>query len=150
LLVGLIAGIALILGPRLYDRDATARPPSGAPSGTRPSTVIGETGGGIPAAFDGTWRGTARNQDGVMFPAELTFETGQDTAQVSYSGEATCKTTLTLTAGTANRLELGLAEAPSCTPGNVTVQTRSDGALDYTFTSSSGTYTIQAALTRAG
>jgi hypothetical protein len=143
-LAGLVAGLAFFLGPRLLDREGSASPASG----TRPPTAA-EAGSGVPAAFAGTWRGTAQNQDGVTFPAEVTFQAGQDTARLSYSGEANCATTLTLTGRTADRIELNLAAAPSCTAGTVIVRTRPDGRLDYAFASPSGQFTIQATLARA-
>jgi hypothetical protein len=143
-LAGLVAGLAFFLGPRLLDREGTANPASG----TRPPTVA-EAGRGVPAAFDGTWRGTAQNQDGVTFPAEVTFQAGRDSARLTYSGEANCATTLTLTGRTADRIELNLPAAPSCTPGTVIVRTRPDGRLDYAFASGTGHYTIQATLSRA-
>jgi hypothetical protein len=85
----------------------------------------------------------------VTLPAELTFQVGENTAQMTCSGEGQCTTTLTFTGGTADRLELSLVEARSCTPGTVTVQSRSDGGPDYVFTSESGEYASQATLTRA-
>jgi hypothetical protein len=149
LLIGLVAGVSLILGPRLYGRDSPANSGSGPPSSPGSGRSSGpESGGGIPAAFDGTWTGTARNQDGVTFPAAVTFRTGRRTAQVTYSGEAHCATTLTLTGSGPGRIEMDLPSAPSCTAGTVTVRTRQDGRLDYAFTSSSGRFTIQATLSR--
>jgi hypothetical protein len=156
-LIGLIAGISLIAGPRLFGRDDPANPgPAGAGGPTAPQTTARQqppssftASSGIPAAFAGTWRGTAHNQSGGAFPAEVTFAAGRDTAQVTYSGEAHCTTALTLTGGAPGRIDMSLAAAPSCTPGTVHIRTRSDGLLDYSFTSVSGRYTIEATLARA-
>ncbi len=150
-LIGLIAGVALILGPQLYGGNDAANQPSGTAgqsNGTRPPTGPAGPRTGIPATFDGTWRGTAHNQDGVAFPAEVTFGAGQSTAQVMYSGEAHCTTTLTLTSSAPERIELSLTPTSSCTAGTVTIQTTPDGRLDYAFASSSGRYTVQGTLSR--
>jgi hypothetical protein len=118
-------------------------------SGAGPTTVLTGPGRGIPAAFDGTWRGLAQNQDRKTFPAEVTFLTGRSTAEVTYSGEAQCTTTLTLTSGTPDAIKMRLTPTSSCTIGTVTIRTRPDDRLDYAFTSRSGRYTIQATLSRA-
>jgi hypothetical protein len=150
-LIGLIAGAALILGPQLYGGDDAGKSGSDRPTrtnDTQPPTALGRPQGGIPAAFGGIWNGTARNQNGVAFPAEVTFQNGQQTAQVTYAGEAHCTTTLTLISSAPDRIDMSLAPGPSCTPGTVRIQTRADGRLDYAFTSTSGRYAIQAVLSR--
>ena len=154
-LIGLVAGVTLItlvLKPQLIGSGHSPVPVSSAlteTSGAGPTTILTGPGRGIPAAFDGTWRGLAHNQDGMTFPAEVTFLTGRSTAQVTYSGEAQCTTTLTLTSGTPDAIKMRLTPTPSCTIGTVTIRTRPDDRLDYAFTSRSGRYTIQATLSRA-
>ena len=156
-LIGSIAGItliALVLTARFGDSGHAPGPlssplletSSAGPPG--PPTDLTGPGSGIPAAFDGTWRGLARNQDDVTFPAEVTFRTGRSTAQLTYAGEAQCTTTLTLTSSTPDTITMRLTPAPSCTIGTVTIRTRPDDRLDYAFTSRSGRYTIHATLSR--
>jgi hypothetical protein len=154
-LIGSIAGITLItlvltaqLGDFGHSPGPVSRPLIETSSAAPPTGPTGPASG-IPAAFDGTWRGLAHNQDDVTFPAEVTFRTGRSTAQVTYLGEAQCTTTLTLTSSTPDTITMRLTPAPSCTIGTVTIRTRPDDRLDYAFTSRSGRYTIQAILSRA-
>jgi hypothetical protein len=154
-LIGSIAGItliALVLTAQLGDSGHAPGPLSSplleTSSAGPPTGLAGPGSGGIPAAFDGTWRGLAHNQDDVPFPAEVTFRAGRSTAQVTYSGEAQCSTTLTLTSSTPDTIVMRLTPAPSCTIGTVTIRARPDDRLDYAFTSRSGRFTIQATLSR--
>lgn len=116
----------LVLGPQLVGGVDKGR--SGAPA---PASDQGPVDS-VPAAFHGTWRGTAVNQQGARFPVQVTFQSGRTTATVLYPPPTGCNGTLTLTEGTQSRLSMALRIGQPCTDGGaVTVTPQADGSLDY-------------------
>ena len=64
-------------------------PQQGAPAAGTPSTdQPAPATGGIPAAFNGTWTGSATNEVAVTFQLTATFQTGATTAPVAYAPPA--------------------------------------------------------------
>jgi hypothetical protein len=125
--LGVLAGVAAItlllwLRPG-GEKDTSARPaPSDGPVDA------------VPAAYDGTWRGTATNQRGMRFAVHVTFRAGRRTAEVRYPPPIGCDGTLTLTRGTQSRLDMSLKIPRPCTDGGVVTVTRqADGSLLYTW-----------------
>jgi hypothetical protein len=113
-----------------------------------PAQTPSMDGLGVPAAFDGTWTGTATNQSGVSFPVTVTMRTGDTTAQVSYAPPAHCTTDADLISGSPQQITLEIAAGAGCTPGTATA-TLSGNELRWSFTSTSGRYSIQAGLTHS-
>lgn len=136
---------ATITAPADRQSRTAAAPPNQTP--TRPADQPSAPAGGIPAAFSGTWTGTATNQAGVTFPLTATFQPGDTSAQISYAPPARCDTTATLTATSAQLIVLAVPSSTGCTPGTVTV-TLSGTGLNWDFRSISNKYSIQAFLTR--
>ncbi|GAA2110187.1 serine/threonine-protein kinase [Actinomadura alba] len=129
--VGVLIGVALIvlvLRPQLGDGSGESGPSAGAKSSAPGDDPVDS----VPAAFNGTWRGTATNQRGGRFQVEVTFVTGQKTAQAVYPPPTGCDGTLTFTEGTQSRLRMALAINSPCTDGGtVTVTRQADGRLAY-------------------
>jgi predicted Ser/Thr protein kinase len=129
LVIGVLAGIVvimLVLGPQLGGGAGEGR--SGTPA---PAPDDGPVDS-VPAAFHGTWRGTAVNQRGARFPVQVTFQSGRTTATVLYPPPTGCNGTLTLTEGTQSRLSMALRIGRPCTDGGaVTVTRQADGSLGY-------------------
>lgn len=161
--LGVLGGLAALLAlgliaaavvPRLMPSPAP-QPRSVGPADTVTKTATLATstaqsalgGTAIPAAFDGTWSGTATNQAGVTFPLTATFQTGGTSVEVSYAPPATCTTTANLTSSSPQQLTLSIQSSTNCTPGEVTV-TLSDTGLAWNFISISHRYSIQAVLIR--
>jgi hypothetical protein len=142
---GVLIGVALIvlvLRPRLGDDAGEGGPSAGATSA--PSDEPVES---VPAAFNGTWRGTATNQRGGRFQVEVTFVTGQKTAQAVYPPPTGCDGTLTFTGGTQSRLRMTLAISAPCTDGGtVTVTRQADGRLTYVWAKRGTSLTYRATL----
>jgi hypothetical protein len=124
--LGVLAGVAaimLLLWLRLGGEES---PP------VRPTPSDGPVNA-VPAAYDGTWRGTATNQRGVRFAVQVTFRAGRRTAEVRYPPPIGCDGTLALTRGTQSRLDMSLKIPRPCTGGVVTVTRQADGSLLYTW-----------------
>ncbi|MBC6457433.1 serine/threonine-protein kinase [Actinomadura sp. HBU206391] len=143
--VGVLVGVALIV--------LVLRPQLGGDAGERtsasrtPSAPSDEPVDSVPAGFNGTWRGTATNQRGARFPIEVTFTTGQTTAQAVYPPPTGCDGTLTLTRGTQSRLIMTLAIDRPCTDGGtVTVTRGADGTLGFVWSKRGTTLSYRATL----
>jgi serine/threonine protein kinase len=113
-----------------------ASPASTPPASTPPATVRA-AGSTIPAAFAGTWKGTATlaaiGAPGVGFRNAITFTmtAGGTTAQENEAGG--CVNTLALTSATAGVLTFSESEAGGCVAGTVTF-TRHGANLAYRWT----------------
>jgi hypothetical protein len=124
ILVG-VAVITLVLWPRLSGDDGKR----GTSARSTPSDGPVDS---VPAAYGGTWHGTATNQRGMRFVVQVTFRAGRRTAEVRYPPPIGCDGTLTLTRGVQSRLDMSLKVPRPCTDGGVVTVTRqADGSLLY-------------------
>ncbi len=146
-----VAGVA-VLGIVLL----TQRSPSGPPVGTQSSSLAGHasspasastqatpatpatpaTGGTIPAAFAGTWNGTATMSaigvPGVSLTNSITFTLAAG-ARTAHEVNQDCINTLTLSEVTATVLTFSEPQTPACVAGTVTF-TRRGANLAYRWT----------------
>ncbi len=134
-----VAGVA-VLGIVLL----TQRSPSGPPVGTQSSSLAGHasspasastqatpatqaTGGTIPAAFAGTWNGTATMSaigvPGVSLTNSITFTLAAG-ARTAHEVNQDCINTLTLSEVTATVLTFSEPQTPACVAGTVTFTRR--------------------------
>jgi hypothetical protein len=103
---------------------------------TTPAQATQAAGATIPAAFAGTWRGTATmSAIGVAGPSltnaiQFTFRPGGRTA---HEIDQDCVNTLTLTGATATVLTFSEPQTASCVAGTVTF-TRHGAGLAYRWT----------------
>ena len=106
------------------------------PAQTTPAQTTQATGVTIPAAFAGTWQGTATmSAIGVVGPAltngiAFTFEAG---ARTAHETDQDCVNTLTLTGTTATVLTFSEPQTANCVAGTVTF-TRHGANLAYRWT----------------
>src|SRR5208282_4102583 len=140
-----MAGVA-VLGIVLL----TQRSPSGPPVGTQSSSLAGHasspasastqatpaTAGTIPAAFAGTWNGTATMSaigvPGVSLTNSITFTLAAG-ARTAHEVNQDCINTLTLSEVTATVLTFSEPQTPACVAGTVTF-TRRGANLAYRWT----------------
>ena len=112
-------------------------PPASTPPASSPQATVRAAGPTIPAAFAGTWNGTATlaaiGAPGVEFknPITFTMTAGGTTAQENEAGG--CVNTLTLTSTTAGVLTFSEPGTGGCVAGTVTF-TRRGATLAYRWT----------------
>jgi len=122
--------------------------PSGPPAHTGSSTPVGNvsssvstqttpaTGATIPAAFAGTWQGTATmsaiGASNVSLPNSISFTLATG-ARTAHEVNQECVNTLTLTAATATVLTFSEPQTAACVAGTVTF-TRHGADLAYRWT----------------
>ena len=115
---------------------AQTTPAQTTPAQTTPAQTTQATGVTIPAAFAGTWQGTATmSAIGVVCPAltngiAFTFEAG---ARTAHETDQDCVNTLTLTGTTATVLTFSEPQTANCVAGTVTF-TRHGANLAYRWT----------------
>ncbi len=149
LAAGSAAGVVIlaVVGVLLLNRGpsntpggtSSSAPPASAgstPPASSPAATAQAGGSTIPAAFAGTWKGTATlaaiGAPGLSFKNAITFTmtAGGTTAA---ENEAGCVNTLTLTGTTATVLTFSEPQAGGCVGGTVTF-TRQGAALAYRWT----------------
>ncbi len=141
--------VLAVVGVLLLNRGPASNPPSGTssssppasagstPPASSPPATVQAAGSAIPAAFAGTWNGTATlaaiGAPGFGFKNAITFTmtTGGTTAHENEAGG--CVNTLTLTSTTATVLTFSEPQAGGCVAGTVTF-TRQGAALAYRWT----------------
>jgi serine/threonine protein kinase len=141
--------ILAVVGVLLLNRGPASNTPGGRSSSSPPASAgstppassppaTAQAGGStIPAAFAGTWKGTATlaaiGAPGVSFQNAITFTmtAGGTTAAEHEAGG--CVNTLTLTSATATVLTFSEPQAGGCVAGTVTF-TRRGAALAYRWT----------------
>jgi serine/threonine protein kinase len=150
-----VAGVLLLnLGPASNTLGATSSgspsasagstppastPPASTPPASSPPATVRAAGSTIPAAFAGTWNGTATlaaiGAPGVEFKNAITFTmtAGGTMAQENEAGG--CVNTLTLTSTTAGVLTFSEPGTGGCVAGTVTF-TRQGATLAYRWTNS--------------
>ncbi len=141
--------VLAVAGVLLLNRGPASNTPNGTPSSSRPASAastppatsppatVRAAGPTIPAAFAGTWNGTATlaaiGAPGVEFknPITFTMTAGGTTAQENEAGG--CVNTLTLTSTTAGVLTFSEPGTGGCVAGTVTF-TRRGATLAYRWT----------------
>jgi len=109
---------------------------SSASASTQVTQTTPATGGTIPAAFAGTWQGTATmsaiGASNISLPNRISFMfvTG---ARTAHEVNQECVNTLTLTAATATVLTFSEPQTAACAAGTVTF-TRHGADLAYRWT----------------
>jgi hypothetical protein len=116
---------------------SSSPPASSAPASSLPATT-GQAGGStIPAAFAGTWKGTATlaaiGAPGISFQNAITFTMAAGGTTAAENEAGGCATTLTLTSTTATVLTFSEPQAGGCETGTVTF-TRQGAGLAYRWT----------------
>jgi eukaryotic-like serine/threonine-protein kinase len=141
--------VLAVAGVLLLNRGHASNTPNGTPSSSRPASAastppastppatVRAAGSAIPAAFAGTWNGTATlaaiGAPGVGFknPITFTMTAGGTKAQENEAGG--CVNTLTLTSTTAGVLTFSEPGTGGCVAGTVTF-TRRGATLAYRWT----------------
>jgi serine/threonine protein kinase len=136
--------VLAVAGVLLLNRGPASNPSGGRSSGSAPASAgstppatVRAAGSTIPAAFAGTWNGTATlaaiGAPGVGFQNAITFTmtAGGTTARENEAGG--CVNTLTLTSATAGALTFSEPGAGGCVAGTVTF-TRHGATLAYRWT----------------
>ncbi len=99
---------------------ASSTPPASSP----PATTNAASGATIPAAFAGTWKGTATlaaiGAPGINFKNAITFTMAAGGTTAAENEAGGCATTLTLTSTTATVLTFSEPQAGGCVAGTVT------------------------------
>ena len=112
---------------------AGSTPPASSP----PATTNAASGATIPAAFAGTWQGTATlaaiGAPGLNFKNAITFTMAAGGTTAAENEAGGCVNTLTLTSTTATVLTFSESQAGGCVAGTVTF-TRQGAALAYRWT----------------
>jgi eukaryotic-like serine/threonine-protein kinase len=120
---------------------SSSSPPASAgstpPASSPPATTNAASGGTIPAAFAGIWKGTATlaaiGAPGLSFKNAITFTMAAGGTTAAENEAGGCVNTLTLTSTTATVLTFSEPEAGGCVAGTVTF-TRQGAALAYRWT----------------
>ncbi len=142
--------VLAVVGVLLFARGSPPASPSGTssssppgsagstpPASSPPATTNAASGGTIPAAFAGIWKGTATlaaiGAPGLSFKNAITFTMAAGGTTAAENEAGGCVNTLTLTSTTATVLTFSEPEAGGCVAGTVTF-TRQGAALAYRWT----------------
>jgi hypothetical protein len=120
---------------------SSSTPPASAgstpPASSPPATTNAASGATIPAAFAGTWKGTATlaaiGAPGLVFKNAITFTMAAGGTTAAENEAGGCVNTLTLASTTATVLTFSEPQAGGCVAGTVTF-TRQGAALAYRWT----------------
>ena len=143
--VAAVAAIAVLLATQgssspphhsaTADTPASHPPATSVPASSAPATSAA-SGGTIPAAFAGTWSGTAHQavigMSNVSLPNHLTL-TLTAGGRTAHEVDDSCVNTLTLSQGTATTLTFSEPQTAACVAGTVTL-TRQGAGLAYRWT----------------